>query len=86
MTKTHYIATINGTQQSFEASVTICQLQETVEELKAECDALKSDAARWVYWRDYHGFSGYFDEGATASPESADIDAACDAAMKRVQP
>ena len=58
----------------------------TAENLDAERDTLKSDAARWVYWRDYHGFSGYFDEGATASPESADIDAACDAAMKRVQP
>ena len=43
------------------------------------------DAERWRYWRDHHGWSGYFDDGLTNSENNDDIDAACDAAISRLR-
>jgi hypothetical protein len=40
------------------------------------------DAERYRYWRDHHGWSGYFDDGATNSDDPAEIGAAIDAARK----
>jgi hypothetical protein len=44
-----------------------------------EAAALRADAERWRWWRDHHGWSGYFDDGATNSEDPSKIDAAIDA-------
>jgi hypothetical protein len=43
---------------------------------------LEKDAARYRYWRDNHGWSGYFDDGATNSEDANDIDKAIDTALQ----
>lgn len=48
----------------------------------AEVAALREDAERWRYWRDHHGWSGTFDDGASNSEDPDDIDAAIDAARR----
>ncbi len=44
-------------------------------------NADERDAKRYRYWRSEHGWSGYFDDGATNSESATDIDAAIDAAI-----
>lgn len=50
--------------------------------LKAERDALRADAERYRYWRKHHGWTGYFDDGASNSEKPSDVDAAIDAAKE----
>lgn len=51
------------------------------QELRDRIAELEKDAARYKYWRDNHGWTGTFDDGATNSDEPKDIDAAIDTAM-----
>jgi chromosome segregation ATPase len=51
-----------------------------VERSIADLAGVLRDAERYRYWRDHHGWSGYFDNGATNSDDPAEIDAAIDAA------
>lgn len=45
-----------------------------------ELQEMMRDAERYRYWRKNHGWTGYFDDGATNSEEPDAIDAAIDAA------
>ena len=50
--------------------------------LERELAEAKRDAERYRYWRDRHGWTGYFDYGPTNSEAPDDIDAAIDASIK----
>lgn len=50
--------------------------------LQAELAECKRDAERYRYWRDNHGWTGYFDDGASNEDSPKAVDAAIDAAMK----
>lgn len=50
----------------------------TIVKLNVTVERLREDAARWKHWLNNHGWSGYFDDGATNSESDADIIAACD--------
>ena len=58
----------------------IDSLHALLREMEKEHDreALRKDAARYRYWRDNHGWTGYFDDGLTNSDAPQDIDAAVD--------
>ena len=48
---------------------------------RAPSDAI--DAKRYRYWRENHGWTGYFDDGATNSESNDDVDKAIDAAIEQ---
>ena len=62
--------------------LTARQAAARIEELERELAEAKRDAERYRYWRDRHGWTGYFDYGPTNSEAPDDIDAAIDAEMK----
>lgn len=47
-----------------------------------EIERLRKDAERYRYWRDKHGWTGYFDDGASNSEDNNDIDDAIDRAKE----
>lgn len=52
---------------------------------RAVLEALRpelEDAERYRYWREYHGWTGYFDDGASNEDGSDAVDAAIDAARQ----
>ena len=51
-----------------------------IEQQAAEIAALRADAERWRYWLKHHGWSGYFDDGASNEDDPARVIAAIDAA------
>ena len=50
-----------------------------IDELEGRVEELERDALRYRYWREHHGWSGYFDDGASNSEDNDDIDTAIDA-------
>lgn len=58
---------------------------EVCRRLERELAEARRYAERYRYWRDRHGWTGYFDDGLTNSEAPDDIDAAIDAAMKEVK-
>jgi hypothetical protein len=62
-------------QDSLDAAVSKkAQQQEPSQDAK--------DAARWRYWLEHHGWSGYFDDGASNEDSPAAVNAAIDEAME----
>lgn len=77
----HHLRVTNDAADIIEALEAQLAAAKQAQPERAPSDAI--DAKRYRYWRENHGWTGYFDDGATNSESNDDVDKAIDAAIKQ---